>query len=523
MQKFHFTGRQKKYQNLFKNSLWLTVKYLCGFDERAVAQGKITYPMYAHLHGAFLDMVRNIAWRNLFVCMPRGYFKSSMMTVGFVIWKIINNPNIRIAIACDNLTLGKTFLKQLQNIVLSPQFRAVFPNLIPPYPPHSPKSDWASRGFSINRSNTSIKESTVTLLSPGSKTEGFHFDLIIGNDLVNEENYNSQTKRDRTKRFWQNFPNLKDNPNTPVVVEGTFWHEDDLYNDLVIDNPEYDIFYLPLYDSYGNITFPEKFTPELIERIKNQVGDLMFATQYLLTPIASERTVFHGCPIIRYKEILDSHGEIKYRKDELGREFNAPMMGGMVAMDPAGEGEDLEGAGYMEKDSDGYYFQRVLQLMPRWYPHQKLELFEQFDEEFDPDYFGIELDSMLEFDSILPEEAVRGNSKISPKLYKLLSKQKAKIKRVSAAQPLMKQKRILFHEDIPEKVIKDIQYYPEMKDDAAPDILGYELQMFNELGYYATSRDKKYHSKVRLPRNLALFKGKAVKRARRRRLWHRVS
>lgn len=518
MKKYLYTPRQKKYQDLFKDSFWLTAKYLCGFNEQAVLDNKITYPMYAYLHGVFMNAVQFNFWKNLFVCMPRGYFKSSMMTVAFPIWCIINNPNIRIAIACDNMKLGKAFLRQLQKIVMSPVFRAIFPELIPLYPPHSPKSDWSSVSFSVNHPQTGTKESTVTLISPGSKVEGLHFTVIIGNDLVNSENYASQVKRDRVKDFWRNFTNLKDGPDTPIVIEGTFWHEDDLYNDLILSNPEYDVFYLPLYDEVGNVTFKEKFTPEYIEQIKNEVGDKMFATQYLLTPVATERTTFKGCPFIRYKEILDRNGNVVKRKDSLGREFKAPILGGMVAMDTAGEGKDMEGIGYMEKDEEGYYFQRTLQLMPRWIPSQKLDLLERLDEEFNPDHFGIELEGILEFDSVLPEEAVRGNSRIAPKLYKLKSGGKAKPKRIGSAQPLLAQKRLMYHESIPEKAIKDIQFYPEMKDDTAPDVQGYELQMFNELSYYSTNARSRITGGY-VPRNLRLFKGRVVERERMKRRW----
>lgn len=518
--KFLFSPRQKKYQSLFEGSLWLTAKFLCGFNEQAVAEGKITYPMFDYLHGDFLNQVQLNKWRNLFVTMPRGFFKSSMMTIVFVIWCIINNPNIRIAICCSNMKLGKSFLRQLQNIVLSPLFKAIFPHLIPPYPPHSPKSDWSSTAFSVDHPPRGSKESTVTLLSPGSKTEGFHFDLIIGNDLVNNENYDSAVKRENVKNFWRNFTNLKDSKDTPVIIEGTFWHEDDLYNDLIINNPEYDVFYLPLYDNVGNCTFPEKFTPEYIAQIKNEIGDKLFATQYLLTPIATERTSFKGCQFIRYKEILDENNNVVKRVDELGTEYTSTLLGGMVAMDSAGYGEDLEGVGYMEKDTAGFYFQRTLQLMPRWYPSEKWKLLEDLDEQFDPDYFGIECEGILELDSVLPEEAVRGNSRIATKLHKLKSLGKSKYKRVNAAQPLLAQRRILYHESIPEKVIKDIQFFPEMKDDTAPDVQGLELQMFNELSYYAPGENRHRHIRGHLPRHLELFRGRAIEREKR---YRRVS
>ena len=75
--------------------------------------------MYQYLHGRYLQLVQHNDWRNLALFMPRGYFKSSMMTVGYTVWDIINNPNIRIALADTNETLGKKFLGQVERIIKS--------------------------------------------------------------------------------------------------------------------------------------------------------------------------------------------------------------------------------------------------------------------------------------------------------------------------------------------------------------------------------------------------------------------
>ena len=406
---------------------------------------------------------------------------SSMMTVGDNIHNIINNPNIRIAIGNTNESLGKGFVRQLKKIIKSPLFMALYPDIVPTLPPNHPDSNWSKTSFTVNRT-ARHGEPTVMIITPRTDTEGLHFDRLLGNDLVNRKNYRSEVLREQTKEFVRNFTNLKDNPNVPIIIEGTFWHPDDLYVADILPNEEYTIFYLPLYDDSGNITFPEKFTPEYIEAIRREMGDKMFTTQMLLNPISEQEAFMSKYPFVKYEE----KGGKRITTD--GREFTAPIIGRMVAMDTAGRGKNLAAVGMVELDNEGNYFVRYVKLRDRWKPSQRLVEFKNIQKWFNPTKFGVELEGLLMWDSVLPEDFVEGKSDLRLKLDRLTTGGQHKPERIQNIEPPLANGRIFWHIGIGERAIKEVQFYPEMMDDAVPDVISYCLLMFPKHHIYPTEQ-----------------------------------
>ena len=471
--------------------------------------------MYSYLHGEFMDMVQYYPWKNLFVTMPRQYHKSCIMTVGFPIWKTINNQNIRIGLGNGNQAIGITFLDIQKKIILSPLFHALFPDICPQHSPNSPLSNWSRTSYTVTRTTTVHKEPTVTLLTEKTKTEGLHFDLIIADDLVHNDNWYSETLRNNTKRFYHNLANLKDSDRTPIIVVGTFWHPDDVYCAEILPNPEFTTFYLPLYDDEGNSTFPEKFTPEYIESQRNLVGDKMFATQYLLKPVSEERAFMSRYRFKRYWEEKDAEGNVKKRITEDGKEFTTPLAGTMAAMDTAGGGENLAAIVILQKDQEENWFVRYIKTKNRWTPSERLKQLEILDGEFQPMYFGVEHSSQMMWDGVLPEDFLHGRSDLRAKLDKLEHKNVDKGARIHAIQPLLDRGKIYFHRAISEKAIKDIQFYPEMKDDAIPDALAYAISMFVKHFIYSRKENEEVYIHGYKPIYTKLFRGAQNLRRRR--------
>src|SRR3990172_12020194 len=56
--------------------------------------------IYESLHRDVCDFVQNnVGKKKLLILLPRGTFKSSIVTVGYTLWRIVNNPNDRVLIA----------------------------------------------------------------------------------------------------------------------------------------------------------------------------------------------------------------------------------------------------------------------------------------------------------------------------------------------------------------------------------------------------------------------------------------
>ena len=59
------------------------------------------------IHGDILNLLNSRIGKESLLLIPRKHFKTSVVTIGWVVWQIIRNPNIRILIT--NKILGIAF------------------------------------------------------------------------------------------------------------------------------------------------------------------------------------------------------------------------------------------------------------------------------------------------------------------------------------------------------------------------------------------------------------------------------
>jgi hypothetical protein len=479
--KYEFRDDVWVWRQLFLKSEWFATKYLCGFHEGNVKKGIIKFPMYKHLHGEMINAIQYMPYTRLAVFVFRGAGKSSAITVGDNIYDIIKNRNIRIGIAPGNMKLGKQFLDQIKNIIKSPLFRACFPEIIPKHSHNSSESNWSKTSCTVNRSSEArklLKEPTIDLITEKSLSEGFHYDKIVGNDLVHRDNYKTENARETTKEFFRNFENLIADKSAPIKIEGTFWHPDDVYTSEIMTNSEYAKFYLPIYDNEGNSVFPEQFPEERLRIIRAAEGEKMFATQFLLQPIADAEAPLSKYPYVRYREIFKEGRVVRITED--GREFADRIVpnGTMVANDTAGAGKNLAGMSVTQLDEKGRYWVRWGKLKDNWKPLELYEELKMLNRLFDPYKIGIELASQLMWESVLPAEALTVSSPIKYKLDELEHRNEPKKYRMLNLQAPLAQEKMFFHEGISDKFIKEVQFCGQMADTAAPDCLSGAISLY---------------------------------------------
>src|SRR3990167_8314222 len=83
--------------------------------------------LYEPLHKPLCDFVQNNQDKKRMVLLPRGHLKSSVITIGYALWRIAQNPKIRILIANATGPLAVTFLKQIKDHLLkNEKFKELF-------------------------------------------------------------------------------------------------------------------------------------------------------------------------------------------------------------------------------------------------------------------------------------------------------------------------------------------------------------------------------------------------------------
>jgi predicted phage terminase large subunit-like protein len=248
--------------------------------------------LYAPLHKTLCDFVQdNYMKKKILILLPRGTFKSSVITVGFSLWQIAKDQNVRILISNATYPMAVSFLGQIKkHIQGNEKFKQIFGEM------YVPTEQWREDRISVSKE---------TLLS-----------MAIFDDVVARENIGTKDQIEKTKNFFRDTLDLIDpqaNGHKPLIIIGTTWHYDDLYawimdkrNNLYQD---FAILRLPAYEGEwgkGKLLFPRRLTWTTLKKLKEQQGEYHFSAQYMLNPIPEASQVFK--PPFKYYEQTDLRG-----------------------------------------------------------------------------------------------------------------------------------------------------------------------------------------------------------------------
>lgn len=108
-------------------------------------------------------------------------------------------------------------------------------NLVPKY-----QEVWTNRAIIVERPAFKLKDPTISCVGSGGTILSKRADLIIGDDILDEENTRTPEQRKKMFDWYVNvlLPVLE--PDGMVVIDGTVWHPEDLYHKLM-DDPAYDV------------------------------------------------------------------------------------------------------------------------------------------------------------------------------------------------------------------------------------------------------------------------------------------
>jgi len=147
------------------------------------------------------------------VVMPRGSLKSSICSVGYPIWSMLNNPNLRVMIDSSLYTNSRNFIKEIRGHLESDRLTGIYGHF---------KSDtnWSDGEITIKKRTKILKEPTVMASGVAANKVSVHVDTIIHDDLNTEDN--SRTPELASKvldHYKRNISILE--PDGTILVVGT--------------------------------------------------------------------------------------------------------------------------------------------------------------------------------------------------------------------------------------------------------------------------------------------------------------
>lgn len=155
----------------YKHSLFHTCKYLLNMQD-----------VNERTHMEMITALEEPTKRKLIV-MPRGSLKSSVGVVGYSIWLLLNNPNLRILIDSAVYTNSKNFIREIRAHLESDKLVSLFGEF--------KTQNWSEGELTINQRTKVLKEASITASGVGASKVGQHYDVVLHDDLNVDKNSGS--------------------------------------------------------------------------------------------------------------------------------------------------------------------------------------------------------------------------------------------------------------------------------------------------------------------------------------------
>lgn len=302
------------YRRKGKESLFFLARGILGFTD-----------LDPSIHGPLCKALENHKdITRLMVTFPRTWFKSTICSIAYPIWRAINDPNVRILIvqnsysnACKKLGAIKKVFEQ------NKLFKALYPEILPPT-----GNTWKNECLVVNRT-AAHPEGTFEAAGVGTATISRHYDEIIQDDTIAPKKddmtgiVQQPTQADIEKAIgWhrQCHPLLIHPLKSRIIIVGTRWAEGDLQGWIMKNSPEYLHISRSIYEnSRGEPARPEsgghivwnRFDDTVAQELERAEGPYMFACLYMNLPTAAINQVFKR-EWIRYYDTFDKKADVYY-------------------------------------------------------------------------------------------------------------------------------------------------------------------------------------------------------------------
>ena len=230
--------------------------------------------------------------KNLLILAPRGHGKSILLA-NYVIWRIIQNPNIRILVVSATGKQSTDFMSVVQGQFENPDFIEIFGD-------YRNVKKWNNMEIMVKGRTKIMREATLSVSSYGGAIISRHVDLLIADDVVDEDNARTQTQREllETWFFKSLTPVLE--PNAKTIALGTRWHYEDLYNTLIQKGWRHVIMGTPVAPTFDDIgilnggdpLWRDQYPIDILRERYIKMGSIFYNSQYFNDPTGMKGQIF---------------------------------------------------------------------------------------------------------------------------------------------------------------------------------------------------------------------------------------
>ena len=137
-------------------------------------------------------MAKSARQNRSLILAPRGFGKSTLLSVARCIFEIVRNPDVRILLASNTQAQAEAFVREVRgHFERNRIFRRLYGDFV--------GSKWTDRELIVGRRKRIVKEPTIYATGVGGALVSRHFDIVICDDIVDEESSRTKTRREKLK------------------------------------------------------------------------------------------------------------------------------------------------------------------------------------------------------------------------------------------------------------------------------------------------------------------------------------
>jgi hypothetical protein len=252
------------------------------------------WPEFIHgrHHDIMADAFERVARGELKRCiinLPPRHTKSKFASVLFPAWYLGKHPSEKILECSHTASLAQDFGRELRNLVVTPEYRSIFPEL-----------KLSADARAAGRWNTNVGGQYFAVGKTGAAA-GRGGNLIIIDDPHSEQDIlaNPKMEFEKTWQWYLSGPRQRLQPGAAILVVMTRWGELDLTGRLIkrakedehADPEEWEVIELPAILPSGNSLWPAYWPREEMERTRVTMPVAKWQAQYQQQPTSEQGAI----------------------------------------------------------------------------------------------------------------------------------------------------------------------------------------------------------------------------------------
>ena len=231
------------------------------------------------------------------VSQPPRTAKSSLITLSYPFWLILNNPDTNIVIVNNTMTLAENFGIRLRQMFIDNQELLLARGIKLSDTKHS------NSFFMFENEQGQLYDGSIKLMGTGGTITGQDVDILICDDLIKGFSDVTPTQLDKLIEWFRSIILQRLEPQSKLIILGTRWASNDIIGYLKETQPDdYKFVELKaLNDDETDCIWNNRYTVDFFKDRRAEIGDRLFEALYQQKPLDTTGEFFNT-DYLRFEE-----------------------------------------------------------------------------------------------------------------------------------------------------------------------------------------------------------------------------